>query len=91
MHGALHRSAKYAKPLDQELREMKDTCVIKLRWFRGEGHDRVTIFMGPDGDHLANCGTLTMRPEEAEHFRMTVKIGIQHPGCSGMFEAGWER
>ncbi len=66
--------------------------VVKLRWNRGIGHDRVTIFTGPNRDHLANAGTLVFRSEEAEAFRASIRQGSGNPdipGFSGVLESGW--
>jgi hypothetical protein len=42
---------------------------FKLRhWWTGGPHRRVTVFAGPDRDHLANCGDLTFREQEARDF-----------------------
>lgn len=63
---------------------------LLLAWERGAGHDRVIVFIGPDRDHLASCGELTMRPAEAEAFRLVVRSGIdERTGIDGIFERGW--
>lgn len=43
---------------------------IAARAVAGEshsGHVRVQVFAGPDADHRALCGVLTMLPDEARH------------------------
>lgn len=40
--------------------------------YEGEVHSRVRIFAGPDEDHRAYCGTLTMLREEAGDFELRV-------------------
>jgi hypothetical protein len=62
---------------------------IKLAWTPGAAHYKVRVFTGVDRDHLASTGTLTMRPDEAERFRYTVRMGVQEPGFTGIFQSGW--
>ena len=63
--------------------------VIKLRWEDLGAHKRVTIFSGDDKDHLAHCGVLTLRNDEAVRFRNTIRMGIQAAGFDGILEEGW--
>ncbi len=69
---------------------------IKLRWMhigRGDMHTRVTVFVGPDKDHLANCGDLTFRLNEAKCFRESLRHGADNTdvdGFSVFLESGWE-
>jgi hypothetical protein len=37
---------------------------VHVRCTRGTAHDRVQFFFGPDADHRASAGWLTMRREE---------------------------
>ena len=67
--------------------------IVKLQWLPvGGAHIRVTVFTGPDADHLANAGELTFRYEEAQCFHDSVRqgTGIEGaPGFSGILESGW--
>lgn len=45
------------------------SLVFKLKLREPEGaHQRVTVFVGPDEDHLAHAGVLTFREAEASEF-----------------------
>jgi hypothetical protein len=48
---------------------------IKLRIHEGPAHDRITVFIGPDLEHLACAGELTMRPEESRDFEYALAYG----------------
>ena len=67
-----------------------ETCVVKMRWnIPTPAHIRVTIFVGVDGDHLANTGELTFLHDEARRFRASIRQGIIGPGFTGVLESGW--
>ncbi len=38
--------------------------VTKVRYKLQGGHYRLTVFIGPDIDHFANCGDIIVREEE---------------------------
>lgn len=61
------------------------TCLL-LRWTPGRGHYRLELFAGADGDHLAHCGRLTLRPYEAADLRAYLLHGA--PG-GRVEEQGW--
>lgn len=48
---------------------------IKLRIHEGPAHDEVTVFVGPDIEHFANAGSLTLRHDEADEFVNAFSIG----------------
>lgn len=63
---------------------------IKLAWDRGEAHDDCYVFIGPDRNHFALMGRLTMRRAQSEAFRLVVRSGIDpRTGIDGIFESGW--
>jgi hypothetical protein len=43
--------------------------VIRIRHRLDGGHVYARFFVGPDTDHLANAGSLTLREEEWDDFR----------------------
>lgn len=67
--------------------------IIKLRWTqRGEKHRGLMVFVGVDGDHLANAGELCLRVDEAVKFRVSIRqgSGIEGSGgIDGVLESGW--
>jgi len=66
--------------------------IVKMRWTNNGPHKRVTLFVGVDRDHLANAGTLCLRPDEATAFRKSIRQGSGIEGSggfSGVLESGW--
>lgn len=47
--------------------------VTKIRWLPDGVHIRVTVYCGPDWDHLARTGHLVMRPDEWEAFAALIR------------------
>jgi hypothetical protein len=50
---------------------------MKVRFRRYGEHVRVQVFLGPDVEHYANCGSLCFNPDEWDAFRETLRYG-QH-------------
>lgn len=44
------------------------SCVIRVRYRRAGGHVDLRVFVGPDTDHFALAGELTLREEEFHGF-----------------------
>lgn len=69
--------------------------ICKLRWDRlghgsshhKHGHCQVTLFTGPDPEHLANAGELTFPFDKAVAFRNAIRMG--EGGFTGILEEGW--
>lgn len=75
--------------MSEHAAELAAAPVVMLVWELGAGHHRCIVFVGPDREHLASSGELTLRHDEAEAFRLTVRQGAAAPGFRGVFERGW--
>lgn len=53
---------------------------LKLASDKAGEHVHVTVFMGPDADHLANCGKVILRIGEWQLFGACVLLGADHMG-----------
>lgn len=52
---------------------------ILLRRDSTNGHTKATLFMGPEGQTLANCGQLTMNAEEYAALRYALLMAHAQP------------
>ena len=50
---------------------------FRVRVVEGDGHHSLSIFAGPDFEHLALTGILRMRPDEAAEFTDKMATGQQ--------------
>jgi len=41
----------------------------------GGVHKQVSLYAGPDADHRAHCGQVTMREDEAEDLKRRIEAG----------------
>lgn len=46
----------------------------RMRPREGGGHVDISVYAGPDAEHLARCGTVTMRPVEAAAFAKLLRV-----------------
>ena len=68
----------------------RDAVKLLLAWDDRGGHRALGVFIGTDREHLALCGRLTLRPDEAEALRLVLRGGIDpRTGIDGIFERGW--
>ena len=91
-----HRSGKtlrecldLIRDIDSKMSEFTEAIEFKLRYERTGAHIRLTIFAGPSGFTLANCGDLHVTSDEWETIRgilvkgaeiLDVKLSVEQIG-----------